>query len=466
MFEKLSQKVLTTSGWALLGCGVFLLICAQVMGRRDLLYLALLCFVLVGASAAVVWLVRPKLKTSRTFSRSLVQAGETATVRLEIVPSRRTTTTLDMHETLPSRFGQAPEFRFPSRMPGPDGSSLYEYRIRCSQRGLFTIGPLIATFPDALGLAHHQHKVGSTSLLTVTPPVHDLGDFSLKAGGGLDGVLQSMRLATPSNDDVMTREYRHGDSMRRVHWPATARHGELMVRQEDSVTTPEAMVVLDRRADAQFSRFDSALRDDDLGNGLVTSSRFEWAVTMTASIGNWLLQNSFVVRMIDQEGKDASRWNSSRGSDSVAFNSYSGTEALESLLTPLASVELLEISPNGKDSSARRNAGKDSDQATSPFSFGTEFLDTLAGYQSRGPLIALLGTISERDAERLATAANYFPQCLAILCVDGKVDPGSAAVKKLQAAGWNVAEVNEGVAQSRAWDLLGEVVEIGSAVRK
>ena len=51
----------------------------------------------------------------------------------------------------------------------------------------------------------------------------------------------------------MTREYRHGDPMRRVHWAATARHGELMVRQEESVTTPEATIILDQRL-AAFPR--------------------------------------------------------------------------------------------------------------------------------------------------------------------------------------------------------------------
>ena len=48
----------------------------------------------------------------------------------------------------------------------------------------------------------------------------------------------------------MTREYRHGDPMRRVHWAATARHGSLMVRQEESVTTPEATIILDQRLSA------------------------------------------------------------------------------------------------------------------------------------------------------------------------------------------------------------------------
>ncbi|MDD0857137.1 DUF58 domain-containing protein [Arthrobacter alpinus] len=36
----------------------------------------------------------------------------------------------------------------------------------------------------------------------------------------------------------MTREYRSGDPLRRVHWPVTARQGKLMVRAEESVTAP------------------------------------------------------------------------------------------------------------------------------------------------------------------------------------------------------------------------------------
>jgi uncharacterized protein (DUF58 family) len=46
------------------------------------------------------------------------------------------------------------------------------------------------------------------------------------------------------------REYRIGDSMRHVHWPSTARHGELMVREFEREQTRRLAIVVDAVADA------------------------------------------------------------------------------------------------------------------------------------------------------------------------------------------------------------------------
>ena len=55
-------------------------------------------------------------------------------------------------------------------------------------------------------------------------------------------------VALHGEDDVTIREYRDGDDLRRIHWPATARTGDLMVRQEDRPAQRRAVVVLDPRA--------------------------------------------------------------------------------------------------------------------------------------------------------------------------------------------------------------------------
>ena len=66
-------------------------------------------------------------------------------------------------------------------------------------------------------------------------------------------------------DDVIPREYRTGDELRRVHWKSTARSGELMVRREEHPWRTRATVFLDTRAVAH--------------RGQGPASSFEWAVS-------------------------------------------------------------------------------------------------------------------------------------------------------------------------------------------
>src|SRR5699024_2759591 len=49
--------------------------------------------------------------------------------------------------------------------------------------------------------------------------------------------------------DFHTREYVPGDDLRHVHWPSTAKFGELMVRHEADEETLYALIVIDLVAD-------------------------------------------------------------------------------------------------------------------------------------------------------------------------------------------------------------------------
>ena len=81
------------------------------------------------------------------------------------------------------------------------------------------------------------------------PTVRLAGEY---AGSG-DSRARSV--AVHGEDDAPTREYRHGDDLRRVHWRSTARVGELMVRREEQPWESRATVVLDtRRARATAAR--------------------------------------------------------------------------------------------------------------------------------------------------------------------------------------------------------------------
>jgi uncharacterized protein (DUF58 family) len=337
-----------------------------------------------------------------------------------------------MTEQLPARFGAAPAFRFPARHPDRSGASSYDYRLRSGRRGLFRIGPVTAEFEDPFGLARQRHRLGNVSRLVVTPAPLPLPATGLTGARGTDGTAWTQQQASPSDDDVMTREYRYGDPLRRVHWPATARHGELMVRQEESVTTPQAVIMLDQRA-AAFADGTLPARDGDL---LQTSARFEWAVTAVASAAADFLQRGYRVRFWDAHGAPALRHSPSALCPEE--DGFSGSAGYQDLAEGLAA---LGLAPE-----AHHRAGE--------AAFGDALLDKLAACRGRGPLLALLGELTPAEAARLAPAAESGPQALALL-VTAHPRQAGPVLAQLRAGGWQAAAVTAQALLPAAWSCFG-----------
>ncbi len=81
----------------------------------------------------------------------------------------------------------------------------------------------------------------------------------------------SLRHATAGGTDLTrgVREYRDGDPIRSVHWPATARTGLIMVREFEGPRRPHVVVVVDLRGadpEAVASRA-AGMADDALAQG-------------------------------------------------------------------------------------------------------------------------------------------------------------------------------------------------------
>ncbi|MGH7752006.1 MAG: DUF58 domain-containing protein, partial [Gemmatimonadales bacterium] len=62
LLERLPKHLFTARGWGLLTAGAVSLLCAWIMGRRDLLTLAILLFVLPLVSLAGVRLLKPRFQ--------------------------------------------------------------------------------------------------------------------------------------------------------------------------------------------------------------------------------------------------------------------------------------------------------------------------------------------------------------------------------------------------------------------
>ncbi|MCA8957635.1 MAG: DUF58 domain-containing protein, partial [Planctomycetes bacterium] len=82
-------------------------------------------------------------------------------------------------------------------------------------------------------------------VLVVHPAPADLAEYRSRSGGGALGGLVSDAGGELGPSGL--REYRTGDPLRDVHWKATARRGNLVVREHEATSGPGIEVQLDLR---------------------------------------------------------------------------------------------------------------------------------------------------------------------------------------------------------------------------
>jgi uncharacterized protein (DUF58 family) len=404
---------LTTRGRCLLAAGIALAAISLVLGQRDLLRAGIFLAVLPLSAVAVVARTRYRLACTRHVEPPRVEAGRTATVRLRLDNvSRLPSGVLLMEDALPYTLGGRP--RFVLDKVEPHGVRDVTYPVRADVRGRYVVGPLSVRLTDPFGLCELTRSFAATDGLIVTPVTSALpavrlgGDW---AGGG-DSTARSV--AASGTDDAATREYRHGDDLRKVHWRSTARVGELMVRREEQPFQSRATLVLDGRRIAH--------RGDGPG------SSYEYAVSAVASIAVALARAGFLLRMVAETGED------------ITPPTVIPTEGV--ILDALALV-----GPSRGDSIGA---------ATTRLRSGVD-----------GVLIAVLGALDLEDAERLARLRVGAGTCIAVLLdVNSwappsprhRADPAPSADRVaglLAAAGWRVVRVSHGVSLSSVWAQAG-----------
>ena len=84
-------------------------------------------------------------------------------------------------------------------------------------------------------------------------------------------------------DFYTLREYNEGDDLRKVHWPATAKRGRYMIRQEETPWHNRATVVFDDRASAH--------------DGIGDASSFERVIEATASVVDLYQRSGYTYRL-------------------------------------------------------------------------------------------------------------------------------------------------------------------------
>ena len=149
--------------------------------------------------------------------------------------------------------------------------------IHCDLRGVHKLGPLVLKSGFPLGINRREVEIPNSqnSLLVYPQPLNvqrfDLGMFRSSHADNMH-----VHQRSKGHDEFAgVREYRHGDTMRHIHWPASARRNELIVKEFHPVTTPQLSILLNLKTGT------------NIGKG--KHSTLEYAVKIAVSLGHYAL---------------------------------------------------------------------------------------------------------------------------------------------------------------------------------
>ncbi|MFB9377673.1 DUF58 domain-containing protein [Kineococcus gynurae] len=296
----------TLRGWCLAAAGAAITVAAVALGQRDLLRVGVLLLLLPALALVLARRALGAVTLRPRSSRQAVEAGRTTSTRLEFVGGTVRTGGLVVHDPAPAELGGGTTFALPSLKAGQTLD--LDHRLRAERRGRYRVGPAELVAADPLGLVRAHRTLGEAVEVDVLPRVHDLPVIPGGESSGSRG--RPGRASTLSAlDDAAVREYRDGDDVRRVHWRATARRGEVMVRADERPGRPDVVVLLDDRTNAHDRsgaarhglRFRGGPRSPataraDVGD--VEADSFEFAVSATASALTHFARRGHRVRLL------------------------------------------------------------------------------------------------------------------------------------------------------------------------
>ncbi len=156
-----------------------------------------------------------------------------------------------------------------------DDRAVLKLELMAHKRGAYTVGPAYAGTTWPFGLLRWGRKVGARKTLLVTPKVHHM--YSLQLNPGLRYQPGGVPLASQTGESLEfmgVREYRQGDSPRKIHWKLWARRGQPVVREYGQEYFSRVGLILDT---------------------YLPKKHFEEAVETAASVAGFLARQEAIV---------------------------------------------------------------------------------------------------------------------------------------------------------------------------
>ncbi|MEM7531231.1 MAG: DUF58 domain-containing protein [Chloroflexota bacterium] len=308
---------------------LIILFLTAVLLRMDWVYY--LVYVVGGVWLFSHWWIRRSLdhlqvqrtSTHRAFAGEIVEAG-VSFINTSWLPLPW----LHVQEQIPLDLKDALDYQTVITV-GSQSKSQYKYTLSCKKRGYYPIGPLVLRTGDLFGFTSTTWQENADVYMTVYPRVMTLEELGVSSRSPFGTLSTNQRLFEDPTRISGVRDYVSGDSMRRIHWKASAREDSLLVKKFQPAISLNVTIVLDLNRNAYQTQ--------------LQTSDSEWAIEVTASLANYVTEQRQPVGLLSN-GRDP--FSETIATPLLARN---GQGQLMAILTVLARIQLHDFEQELED---------------------------------------------------------------------------------------------------------------------
>ena len=168
---------------------------------------------------------------------------------------------------------------------GPYERTSWTYEIDCVQRGFYFFGPTEIRSGDILGFFSQRQRRKTPGRLIIYPRVQPLPELGFPGKEPFGEKKLTRHLVKDPVRIVGVRDYHPKDSIKRVHWKASARAGELQVKVYEPTITQQLVMFLNVASFPQTWR------------GIIPEHQ-EQAISVAASIAYHAVERRYAVGLV------------------------------------------------------------------------------------------------------------------------------------------------------------------------
>jgi uncharacterized protein (DUF58 family) len=170
---------------------------------------------------------------------------------------------------------------------GGFSSTTWQIKQKCTQRGLFTIGPTTLVTGDPFGIFRVTIHQSATTQVLVMPPILPLPIIDITGVGYSGDGRQRHRNLDQGTQTSTIRDYFPQDPIHNIHWPSSAKREKLISKTFESAPINQQWILLD--LDTEYAFGEGQDSSQELGV-ILAASLIKRAVDENIPVG--LVSNS------------------------------------------------------------------------------------------------------------------------------------------------------------------------------